>query len=183
MFNPGLDRRKHKYFRILYLDFDTFWKRFILRQKGPRTSPANLKSPAPQTMPPAQEHHDQPASSGSRRLDEHHHHLRSDILGFQKELRNGLVEQSLAERLDLLLQKMNDHFRFEESYLNHIGFPDLDSRRADHEQFRTALLQLRERAVAGDHTVSLECSSFLFNWLSDHTFPEDAPITKHLPPH
>ncbi|HJW73247.1 MAG TPA: hemerythrin family protein [Geothrix sp.] len=183
MNTPGLDRRKHKHFRILYLDFDTFWKRFILREKNPRASPATQRPPAPQALPPVQEHHGNPTSSGSRKLDEHHHHLRSDILGFQKELRNGLVEQPLAERLDLLLQKMNDHFHFEESYLSHIGCPDLESRRADHEQFRTALLQLRERAVAGDHTVSLECSSFLFNWLSDHTFPEDTPTEKHLPSH
>jgi hemerythrin len=62
-----------------------------------------------------------------------------------------------------------------------MGLPDLESRRAEHDQFRTTLLQLRERAAGGDHTVSLECSSFLFNWLSDHTFPEGSILAKHPP--
>jgi hypothetical protein len=115
MYEPGLDRRKHKNFRILYLDFDTFWKRFILREKAPRRSGANQKPSAPDAKPPAEEHHGRAASSGSRKLDEHHHDLRTEILGFQKELRSGLVDQPLAEGLDLLLQKMNGHFHFEES--------------------------------------------------------------------
>jgi len=175
---PALDRRKNGAFRILYMDFRSFWYRILLRRKEvPGTAPRPKAAP-PMAPPQAPSKVGGGFSTGVAKLDEQHHQIREAILGFQKELGRGLTAEALVASLDALLQKMSDHFHFEESYLEHIKFPDLVHHKGEHERFRTDVLQLRERLASGDQGASLELSAFLFNWFRRHTLEEDATFAK-----
>lgn len=173
------DRRKHHAFRILYMDFKSFWERIILRKRAPQRPPLKPRPTptTPATKPP--DHGLKPsASTGIQKLDEQHHGIREAILKFQKELRDGSMHQPLPEALSALLQMMNEHFQYEEAYLEHIHVQDLPGHKAEHEQFRTQALHFQQRAEGGDPTVPLELSSFLFNWFRNHTLREEAGFAK-----
>ena len=172
------DRRKHHAFRFLYMDFKAFWERIILGKKAPPTSAAKPKAPSPTKKRLTEETDVKPSPTGIRKIDEQHHGVRDAILKLQKGLRDSSLHQPLPEALDALLQLMNEHFRYEEAYLEHIHFPDLESHRAEHDQFRSQVLLFRERAETEDSTVPLELSSFLFNWFRQHTLQEEAAFTK-----
>lgn len=178
MADARLDRRRHKHFRILYLDFRTFWNRFVVRGELPQATPAIQKAPALPSKRPTTDDEARVSPSGNQMIDKQRLKIRDLILNIQKDLRNGLADQLLVKRLDLLLQHLDEHFRTEEAYLDQTGFPDLENHRAEHAQFNAQILQLRERARAEDHTVSLELSSILFNWLRNHTLQEALTFTE-----
>lgn len=179
MYDPALDRRKNGAFRILYMDFRSFWYRIILRRKNVQGAAARPKAAAPVAPPPTQAKAGVGFTTGVAKLDEQHHHIREAILGFQKDLGRGLAAEDLLASLDALLQKMNDHFQYEESYLEHIKFPGLAHHKEEHDRFRTEAHQLREHLAVGDQGASLDLSAFLFNWFRKHTLEEDATFAKH----
>lgn len=173
-----LDRRKHRKFRLLFMDFKSFWERIILRKKPP-------SKPAPKPLAPAstskfldEQRGGTPPVTGVRKIDEQHHGIKEAILHLQKELRDGSMQHPLPEAMDVLLQRMNEHFQFEEAYMEHIHAPELQGHQAEHEQFRTQFFHLRDRAAQGDPAVQLELSSFLFNWFRTHTLREEAGFAK-----
>lgn len=178
MYDPAHDRRKHGAFRILYIDFSAFWNRIILRRKEVTSTPKR-PAPAPQ---PGQAQADRKTgvgfTTGVSKLDEHHHEIREAILAFQKELGRNLPVEDHLQSLDRLLQQMNAHFQYEESYLEHIRFPDLQHHKEEHDHFRTDAWRLRERLAEGDTGVPLELSTYLFNWFRRHTLEEDAAFAK-----
>ena len=178
MYDPALDRRKNGAFRILYMDFRSFWHRIILRRKDTPGAATRPKAAAPMAHPQAEHKGGVGFTTGVTKLDEQHHQIREAILGFQKDLGRGLAPEALVASLDALFQKMNDHFQYEESYLEHIKFSDLARHKGEHDRFRADVLQLRERLAAGDQGVSLDLSSFLFNWFRRHTLEEDATFAK-----
>jgi len=179
MYDPALDRRKNGSFRILYMDFRSFWYRIILRRKDTQEASTRPKgAAAPAAHPQTQPRGGAGFTTGVTKLDDQHHEIREAILGFQKELGRGMAPETHLPALDALLQRMNDHFRYEESYLEHIKFPDLAHHKEEHDRFRTEVSQLRERLADGDQGVSLDLSSFLFNWFRRHTLEEDATFAK-----
>ncbi len=176
------DRRKNHTFRFLYMDFKSFWERVILRKKTPsKPAPKPKAAPAP-TRFLDQEKPAKPSATGVKKIDEQHHGIKEAILKLQKDLRDGSMQHPLPEAMDVLLQKMNEHFQFEEAYMEHIHDPELQEHRAEHEQFRAQFHSLQDRATQGDPTVHLELSSFLFNWFRNHTIREEAGFWKgHRP--
>jgi len=169
MFDPTLDRRKNGRFRILYIDFRAFWSRYVLRKKAPQEPPAAIKAP----VPPSRQSSDDPVglksySTGITKIDEQHLEIREAILNLQKYLRSGVTGPPLIDAMESLLQLMNGHFQYEESYLEHIKAPDLAHYRAERDQFRNQVQRMEIRAEAEDQGVSLELSAFLLNWFRDH---------------
>ena len=174
MYEVALDRRRHKHFRVIYMDFRSFWNRYILRKK-----PVPKPRPAPRAIrPQAEEPTGKVISTGIPKIDEQHLAIRSAILELQKEIRSGLAGMALTEPLDDLIRKAQEHFRFEEAYRERRGYPQLAEHRAEHDEFRTRILQLRDRAEVGDPSASLELSTFLFNWLRLHILRDETALSR-----
>ena len=178
MYDPALDRRKNGHFRILYMDFRSFWYRLILRRKDTPGAPAKPKAAAAAAHPQAPHKGSVSFTTGVTKLDAQHHEIREAILGLQKELGQGVAGEALLHSLVALLQRMNAHFQYEESYLEHIQFPDLAHHKGEHDRFRNDVSHLRERLAMGDQGVTLDLSSFLYNWVRRHTLEEDATFAK-----
>lgn len=178
MRDPALDRRKHGFLRILHMDFKSFWHRIILRRKDTPKAQAKTKGAAAAARTPPEPRGGVEFSTGVAKLDAQHHEIREAILGLQKDLGRGLPEEDLLHSVGILLQKMSDHFQYEESYLEHIKFPDLVHHKGEHDRFRADAAMLRERLAEGDPGASLDLSSFLFNWFRQHTLEEDATFAK-----
>jgi len=181
MNDPSLDRRKHKRFRILYLDFRSFWNRFILGKKAPEGAAARRPPTSPAPKPSPQDPPGHGMTAGLRKISEQHQELREAILHLQKELRHPAGDGSHVNAIEHLLHKMNAHFRFEEAYLEHSGHPDLAKQHAEHEQCLAHITELKARAGAGDTSVPLELSTYLFDWLRLHTLQEEAAFSNKHP--
>ncbi|MCE1203301.1 MAG: hemerythrin family protein [Holophagaceae bacterium] len=164
------------------MDFRSFWLRLILRRKDTPGATPKAKDAAAGGHPQAPHKGGPGFTTGVTKLDDQHHEIREAILGLQKELGRGSAPESHLPTLDALLQRMNDHFRYEESYLEHIKFPDLAHHKGEHDRFRSDVSLLRERLADGDQGVSLDLSSFLFNWFRRHTLEEDATFAKRERP-
>lgn len=179
--HPALDRRKHGHFRILYIDFGSFWNRLIREKKGYQRTPVRPKA-AIRPKTDAAEPRLRTFDSGVEQLDEQHLGIRDAILKLQKDLRAGLRDRALVDALDSLLQRMKEHFYDEEAHLERIGFPDVQQHMEEHDQFRIQVAQLRDRVDTGDAAVALELSTFLYNWFKNHTLQEDSAFSKGHPP-
>lgn len=178
MYAPALDRRKNGFFRILFMDFRSFWNRIVMRRKGSQGAPARPKAAIPAAHLQAEPKGGVGFTTGVAKLDEQHQGIREAILNLQKDLGRGGSGPAVLQSLDAMLQRMNDHFHYEESYLEHIKFPDLVHHKGEHDRFRTDVLQLRDRLESGDQGAALDLSAFLFNWFRRHTLEEDATFAK-----
>lgn len=179
--NPALDRRKHHRFRLLYIDFGSFWNRLVLGNRNYHRGPVRPRA-AIRTNRGAEDPGRRLFDSGVEKLDDQHLAIRDAILKLQRDLQAGLKERALADALDSLLYRMKEHFYDEEAHLERIGFPDVRQHMEEHDQFRIQVIQLRDRAAAGDAAVTLELSSFLYNWFKNHTLQEDSTFLKdHRP--
>lgn len=181
MVDLGVDRRKHTHFRILFMDFRALWYRLLHGKRRPEGPPMAHKSPAASPKTTNLTSGNTTSRTGVPKLDEQHQEIRDAILQLQGDMRKGVAGQALAEALGGLLQKMNDHFSYEESYLEHIHYPGLENHRAEHQQLRTQLLHFQDRADQGDQAVSLELTNFLFNWFRKHTLEEGSSFKRGRP--
>ena len=178
MERSGEERRKHKRFRILYIDFNGFWNRFILRKPSsgspsprPREEAKPLRTQVP--MPPLAPPRPHGTRSGLDRVHVQPHDIRSAVLALQKEIKNGLTGPPLVEALERLLAQVNAQFQKEEADREQRGHPSLQARREEHEQFRINLVNMEDRITAGDATVLLELVAFLFNWLRERSLQQE----------
>lgn len=160
------------------MDFRSFWNRIILRRKDRPGAQAKPKANVPAAPHQAETKGGVGFTTGVAKLDEQHQGIREAILNLQKDLGRSGSGPGVTQSLDSLLQRMNDHFQYEESYLEHIKFPDLVHHKGEHDRFRTDALHLRDRLEAGDQGAALDLSAFLFTWFRRHTMEEDATFAK-----
>lgn len=176
MHDPALDRRKNGYFRILH-GFPLLLPPHPEEEGHPRR-PRQAEGRDPGAHPQVEAKVGVGFTTGVPKLDDQHHEIREAILGLQKDLGRGVAAESLLHSLDALLQRMNDHFQYEESYLEHIKFPNLTHHKGEHDRFRIDARLLRDRLEAGEQGAALDLSSFLFNWFRRHTLEEDHTFAK-----
>jgi len=60
-----------------------------------------------------------------------------------------------------------------------IAYPGFVEHRAEHDAIRTRIAAMRQRASAGEHTMTLELLQFLTGWIRDHIAAKDHRIALH----
>ena len=193
MAKAGHERRKHRHFRVLFMDFRAFLRRLL----GPEPqSPSGAPLPAApvQTPEPSEPREDPfclapmrpldgaaqpPFASGNGRIDQQHAALLAAIQALGAALRTQDGEACLPRTMASLATYVEDHFSFEEAYMRSIGFPGLGDHLKEHAYFRAQVHQLEQRVAVGDTTVILELSSVLFKWFKNHLLQEDRLYVAH----
>lgn len=183
-----LERRRHHHFRILFADLDVFVSRILGRGDSRKEQAAPQPSlpdppPAPEEAPEAVLI--RPAAgrvtfipTGVAIIDEQHQQLIDAIQTLQQSLR-GESGEAIPDMLAFLHRYLDEHFTYEEAYMEHIGFPGRANHRAEHHYFRLQIQQLEQRLGLGDRTVAMELTSLLIHWLQEHIMHEDAAYVSY----
>lgn len=114
-----------------------------------------------------------PFTSGVKLIDQQHLAMLTAIKDLRETMVNPRAEHSVAKTLAFLVSYTDDHFSYEEAYMEHIQFPGLGKHKDEHAYFRHQVLQLQQRTASADTNVALELSAFLFKWLQEHILNED----------
>jgi hemerythrin-like metal-binding protein len=168
---PFQERRQPRRFRILYISLEGFLQRFVLRNKvGAQVPPSPSEARRPQTAAPSEK--SIPWKCGVTQLDEQNEALFNAIRRYQGALKSGDVHAT-EEVLAFLEDHMAGHLALEESYMEHIHFPDLAGHRQGHRAFEHQVHAFRNRIAGGDQGVGLELSQLLYAWMREHVLKED----------
>lgn len=181
------ERRRQRPFRILYMPFETFLRRFVLRGEDVPLAPAS-QAPSPhaavsQTAVAHAEPSQGPAQAveksipwkcGIARLDDQNEALFMAIRQYQAALKSGVGSAATEEAMAFLEGHVEGHLPLEEAYLERIQFPGLEEHRRVHRAFQHQIHAFRHRVAIGDHSAGLELSQLLYAWMRVHVLKEDA---------
>jgi hemerythrin len=116
---------------------------------------------------------DERLSVGIQKIDAQHQELVKII--------NCLVEnedatghsEPIAQVLDRMTQYAFYHFDTEETLMLQYGYPDYESHREEHTQFKMKTAKFCLDALQGKETLPDELLSYLRDWLTNHILKED----------
>lgn len=81
--------------------------------------------------------------------------------------------EEISQRLDLLIDSAEKHFRTEERYMMEKEFPGYENHKREHEILTYAILCLKERLSEGKMEISADMLVFLGDWLELHMLKSD----------
>ncbi len=117
---------------------------------------------------------------GVGELDAQHQRLIVAINAFYEGLRGGKPQAALAQLLKFMIDYLNLHFKAEEQFMERHGYPDLAQHRQEHQAFVRETSEMVDRFVTGKMLLSLEVTSFLRNWLTQHILVSDKKLGRFL---
>ncbi len=119
-------------------------------------------------------------SVGVGSIDNQHKVLIAAINEFYQSL-DGSVNKDLISDL---LTKMKDysvfHFEFEEELLRRHAYPDFGNHSKEHKNFISKVEDIDKRLKEGKLVLSLELTSFIKEWLTNHIMIVDKKYTSFL---
>jgi hemerythrin len=112
-------------------------------------------------------------SVGNRFLDEQHKAIVSVInyLIVSKDLHVG--SEAVSDSLTQLTRYFQEHFRFEERFLEKHGYALLADQKADHRAYTIRIAEFCGEAMAGNEAVPENLLQFLRDWWENHILIED----------
>jgi len=119
-------------------------------------------------------------SVGIARLDEQHRKLVGLLNEFHEAMQAGQANETVVKTLDGLVSYTLTHFASEEALMKKAGFPGYEGHRSEHQKLAEQAKALQQKARSANLAVSLEVSSFLRNWLTNHIVGMDKQYTAHL---
>ncbi|MFW5808200.1 MAG: bacteriohemerythrin [Spirochaetota bacterium] len=117
-------------------------------------------------------------NTGDETIDRHHRELVRMIHQLQLS-RDKCLDKAETDRLfDRLLEYAREHFSYEESLMERIDFPFINSHRKDHEFFRDTITRWQndDEIACKSQKISL----FLTEWLYEHILHYDIKIRDYM---
>lgn len=165
------ERRKPRSFRILYMPFDRFLRRFILKKE--EAVVAATPDAPPDSGPRLGGEKAAAWKCGVARIDEPNEALFMAIRQYQAAFKTGAGTGATEEALAFVLGHVDTHLPFEEAFLEHIKYPDLAEHRRGHQVFQHQIHAIQGRVANGDPSAGLELSQLLYGWMREHIMKED----------
>jgi hemerythrin len=117
-------------------------------------------------------------SVGSVTIDNQH----KKLIGFINEFYDNLNTKSNDELISSLIKEMKEytvfHFRYEESYLEKLGYEELPEHKQEHIDFIKKVSDFESRFNSKKVILSYEITRFLKEWLKHHILVEDMKYSK-----
>lgn len=111
---------------------------------------------------------------GNALLDSDHRILIDLLDQLHDAMETGQSRAVIGSVISVLAEYVEHHFRREEALMAEVGFPDLDSHRAQHRDLERQVLEVRDRYRAGEKgALGQEVVDLLKNWLTDHILVAD----------
>ena len=76
--------------------------------------------------------------------------------------------------MEELIDYASYHFAMEELWMGSNNYLPLDEHSAEHDKFRTAMIDFKRDYNQGTLNISLDILIFLKNWLTDHILKTDS---------
>ncbi len=115
-------------------------------------------------------------SIGNDQLDEQHKHWVGLYSRLEKLMNSGTSEElgvTKAEVLKEMTEYVDYHFRFEEKYMEDIGYPQAKKHWRQHKDFRNTIYAIYRDYSGGNIVLNTEIMNMIKNWLVDHILGED----------
>lgn len=113
-------------------------------------------------------------------VDAQHQELFRAVARIQESLARQLDEQVLRLQLEELLSMLKHHFRDEEGFLQHHGYPDLLEHIAEHTALLGELEQIAQRYQQSAAPLASMMGTFLGGWLRHHISEGDFRYARFL---
>ena len=116
-------------------------------------------------------------SVGIVEIDEQHKKLLIRISEFYEAVKIDR-EEAFAYLLDSIIDYVSEHFSTEERYMATYEFPEAESHKEEHADFKDRILAVKEKLENGEHVVTLDTTRMLRHWVRDHVLGTDKRYSK-----
>ena len=101
-------------------------------------------------------------------VDNQHKKLIEMINEFYDNIINRTNIENISKLISELKKYIVEHFSFEEKYMKQFNYIDFRPHKAEHDAFVAKVNEVEEKINNGKLVLSLEITSFLFDWLKNH---------------
>jgi hemerythrin-like metal-binding protein len=119
-------------------------------------------------------------SLGVERVDDQHKRMVKIANTFLESLRQRSEEAVIRGALRDLREYTVYHFHDEEDFMEHIGYPELEDHRREHEKLKGQVKDYQEKIYRRKNIDVEEVRDFLKDWLLGHILDTDMKIAKFL---
>jgi hemerythrin len=123
---------------------------------------------------------DESMSVGVKIIDAQHKTLIDGINSFYDAIGTSSGKDLTIDLLNKMKEYSLFHFNSEEQLLNKHGYPELEYQKKEHKTFIGKVDDLDRRLKAGKLVVSLELTSFIKSWITNHIMVNDKKYTAFL---
>ena len=117
---------------------------------------------------------------GDETVDAQHNRLLEQLLNLKRSTLEKADHVHLTNILSDLSSYVIEHFAYEETLMEEIGYPDLESHKAKHKVFEQKIEEALVAQRLGSIRVSINLIDFLKNWIVNHINKEDKAISNFL---
>jgi hemerythrin-like metal-binding protein len=119
-------------------------------------------------------------SVGNDELDSQHQCLfeMTDALFLAKEDNNS--SQIVPVVLQGLRAYASEHFQTEEKYMAQCGYPDIESQKTEHDQFRRKVADFCSSDINDMDRFVTDVVGYLYDWLTNHILSHDRAYAPYL---
>jgi hemerythrin len=116
-------------------------------------------------------------------MDEEHKKLIDMINEFYDNIANRSNKENISKLLAGMKAYTLEHFAHEERLMKQCNYWAFDNHKAEHETFIAKVNDVEERFNRGGLVLSLEMTSFLFDWLKNHILGSDKKYSEEFEKH
>jgi hemerythrin len=113
-------------------------------------------------------------------LDEQHQKIVEFINALHEAINDGRNKDALSNALQDLLDEAQTHFGIEENLLKTHAYPEYEDHKKIHGQLLDRVLETQKGFIEGNVTLSVELTTFVKMWLSDHILRMDRKFIPYL---
>lgn len=119
---------------------------------------------------------------GDEKVDNQHKRIFRMVNDLLKACDEGFDVVLLQETLDFLVNYAVQHFNDEEELQRRCNFPELESHRQEHEDFKKTVLDYAEEFKKGGSSADLSnvLNQVVVTWLIKHVSYEDQKISQYI---
>lgn len=111
-------------------------------------------------------------------IDQQHQKLVSMINELNDAMKQGKGKEVLKKIVSGLISYTATHFKTEERYFDHFGYPDTENHKKEHAAFVQKVMDFNNGFEKGKFGLSLEVMDFLSTWLQTHIKGTDKKYSK-----
>ncbi len=106
-------------------------------------------------------------------MDQQHQRWLEILNNFYEKLDNDDMTENVKKLVDEVLEYTNYHFTQEETFMESIHYPEIDSQKQMHAEIIRMIEGYRQKAVEGKVIISMTLTAELKKWFKEHILIED----------
>ncbi|NPB08449.1 MAG: hemerythrin family protein [Aquificae bacterium] len=117
---------------------------------------------------------------GIPEIDAQHRKLVEMLNEFYRELEEGHEEEAVRRFFGELGRYVEEHFRYEERFMEEIGFPELENHKKTHRLFEKLYKEDLEKYLRGEKRALRELVALTLSWLYTHIMKTDKKYVRYM---